>query len=322
MKPIFLFSLPRSGSTLLQRILSLNREIRTVSEPWILLPHFYSLKTDGVFAEYSHQMQHAAVEDFCSKLPGGRADYLAAVRNHALDLYRLAGGGDANYFLDKTPRYHLVVNEIFETFPDAKFIFLWRHPFAVVASIMETAAGGRWNLFRMHVDLYDGLENLVGAYANQKDRSLAVRYETLVNNPVSECSRIFDYLELTFDPAILDRLDRANVNGRFGDKRRTGPYDEISTMPIEKWKHTLANPFRKAWCRRYLKWIGRERLLVMGYDFDSILQELAEVPGKAQFISSDIIRATYGIFSGLCEPTILKRKFQNIRKWYRLYSHT
>ncbi|MBA3701438.1 MAG: sulfotransferase [Rubrobacteraceae bacterium] len=42
--PLFLLSLPRSGSTLAQRFLAAHDAIATASEPWILLPYFYTLR--------------------------------------------------------------------------------------------------------------------------------------------------------------------------------------------------------------------------------------------------------------------------------------
>jgi hypothetical protein len=30
----------------------------------------------------------------------------------------------------------------------------------------------------------------------------------------------------------------------------------------------MAGPLRQAWCRRYLRWLGAERLALMGYDHD------------------------------------------------------
>ena len=38
-------------------------------------------------------------------------------------------------------------------FPDAKVIFLWRNPLAVVASIVETWTKGKWNVDRWQGDL-------------------------------------------------------------------------------------------------------------------------------------------------------------------------
>ena len=54
-RPIFIFSLPRAGSTLVQRVLAAHDDIATTSEPWILLPFLFSTKEQGVYAEYSSQ---------------------------------------------------------------------------------------------------------------------------------------------------------------------------------------------------------------------------------------------------------------------------
>ncbi|MFW6066259.1 MAG: sulfotransferase, partial [Planctomycetota bacterium] len=40
--PLILFSLPRSGSTLLQRMLSLHGRIASTAEPWLLIPQLYA----------------------------------------------------------------------------------------------------------------------------------------------------------------------------------------------------------------------------------------------------------------------------------------
>src|SRR6516165_4829830 len=52
---IFLFSQPRAGSTLLQRILGRHPDIHTVAEPWIMLPSFYVMRPDRCEAEYTTQ---------------------------------------------------------------------------------------------------------------------------------------------------------------------------------------------------------------------------------------------------------------------------
>jgi hypothetical protein len=79
-----------------------------------------------------------ALQDFFQELPAGEEDYLREVRSLALRLYEDAAGPDARYFLDKSPPYHLVVEDLARLFPEAKLIFLWRNPLAVVASIVET----------------------------------------------------------------------------------------------------------------------------------------------------------------------------------------
>ena len=67
--PIFLFSLPRSGSTLLQRLLGGHPDIMTVSEPWLLLPLCYALKAEGLLSEYNNGWATKAINDFIMEFP-------------------------------------------------------------------------------------------------------------------------------------------------------------------------------------------------------------------------------------------------------------
>jgi sulfotransferase family protein len=286
--PIFLLSLPRSGSTLLQRLIAAHEEVATTSEPWFLLPLFYASRDSGVYAEYDHFVLAQALQDFLRELPGGLADYRTEVRRFTLSVYRKAAGERPRYFLDKTPRYHLVVEDLFSTFPDAKFVFLWRNPLAVVASSVESWAGGRWSLHRWRIDLFEGVENLVGAAERHSDSAFAIRYEDLVANPESELTRVYRYLDL--DSSDRRPIGYAELKGRLGDQRGTLEYREVTAEPLDKWKRTLANPIRKDWCRRYLRWIGEQRLSVMGYALDALLQDLDSVPPRARMIPSDLLR--------------------------------
>ncbi len=316
-----MLSLPRSGSTLAQRILAAHEPIATASEPWILLPYLYTLRERGIYAEYSHRVLVQAVEDFCTVLPGGRNDYVAEVRRLALRLYDRASPNGARYFLDKTPRYHLISDEIVTTFPNGKYLFLWRNPLAVVASIMETWAGGTWNLYRFKVDLFDGIENLVRTYERHEDRVHAVRYEALITRPEETWGDVFRYLDLPFDRSALGRFGNIELVGRWGDHSGTKKYTEVSADPLESWKRTLNNPVRKAWCRRYLRWIGRDRLAVMGYDLDALIADLDSVPMSYRRVGSDVGRGCWGLVRDLSEPKILAQKLSKLPEWNRIHVH-
>jgi len=90
--PIFLLSLPRSGSTFLQRLLATHPAIATASEPWILLPQLYTLRDQGAYSEYGHYLMASAVQDFARDLPGGVDSLRAEMRDYVLRLYGKAAG--------------------------------------------------------------------------------------------------------------------------------------------------------------------------------------------------------------------------------------
>lgn len=320
-KPLFLFSLPRSGSTLAQRILAAHEDVATVSEPWILLPYFYTLRNRGIYAEYNHSSAVLAVEDFCEALPGGREDYVTELRELALRLYARTARNGERYFLDKTPRYHLISGDVVEAFPDGKHLFLWRNPLAVVASIMETWGRGKWNLYRHKVDLFDGLEELVRAYERHGEVVHAVRYEDLLTDPEETWKGVFRYLELPFDPSILGKFNGVELNGRKGDPTGTRRYAGVSREPLERWRAVLNSPVRKAWCRRYLRRLGAGRLAVMGYDLDVLLDELDSLPTSYGRLGSDVWRGSYGLAYDLMEPKILRQKLGAIPNWRHVHPH-
>lgn len=293
MTPIFLFSLPRSGSTLVQRVLATHDEISTAAEPWLLLPQVFALRDSGLRSGYGARLAAHALEDFMAVLPGGSADYLEEVRDFALRLYEKASRPGARYFLDKTPRYHLIVEDIFRLFPEGRFLFVWRNPISVVSSIAETWTEGRWQLGRWKVDLFDGLANLVAAHERHAHESFAARYEDLVTT--TELWRsLLRYLGLELQDAQLSQFGRLSLPGRMGDKVGAVRYRQLSAEPVERWRQTINNPYRREWCRRYLRWIGSERLSEMGYDLDVLLAELDGNPVSLRGIPRDTVTTFYG----------------------------
>lgn len=319
--PVFLFSLPRSGSTLTQRVLATHPAVETVSEPWILLPFLYTRIRDGVYAEYGHRVAFDAIEDFCAGLPGGAGDYLAEIKELALRLYARRARPETLLFLDKTPRYHLVAAEIIRLFTEARVIFLWRNPLAVIASLIETWGKGRWNIYEFEIDLFEGLERLVAAFREAGERAFAVRFEELATGEGDAWRRLFGHLGLEFDEAQSAQFSEVELPGRMGDPTGKKVYTTLSQEPLDKWKGVLASPIRKMWCRRYVRWIGAERLRIMGYDADALIGELNSIPSRPGTVVSDIARMAFGLAVRAFEPWIMRDKFLRLRRRRRIHSH-
>jgi hypothetical protein len=319
--PVFVFSLPRSGSTLLQRILATHPRVATASEPWILLPFLYARRKNGVYAEYGHRKAIKAFEDFTAGLSGGDAEYLRAVEDLALRLYRDRAGPRARFFVDKTPRYHVVSADIVRAFESGRFIFLWRNPLAIVASMVEVWGHGRWNAYEFEFDLYDGLEGLLEARELAGDRAISIRYSDLIAESPETRAKVFSYLGLQIGEAEPASQQSVVLNGRMGDQAGARAYRDLSREPVTKWKQTLASPLRKLWCRRYLRWIGRERLAAMGYDLDVLLRELREAPIRWRTVPSDAWRMLFGYAVRLLEPWIVRDKLSGLRHGLRMRAH-
>jgi len=293
--PVFVLSLPRAGSTLVQRVLSVHPDVATASEPWLLMPLLSPLQPRLPQGGRWHEQVAGALADFAGELPAGRDGYRAAMREAALRLYREAAGPGPRFFLDKTPPYALLADELLATFPDARVLFLWRHPLAVVASIVETFCGGRWRPDDYALSLFSGLDALVGAHRRHAGRAVAVQFEQLVGGDPATWRATADALGVPFDAAALDGFADVRLDGRFGDPTGVHAYRALSQAPLAKWRATVDSPVRRAWCRRYLRWIGRERLAAMGYELDGLLRELdglgASPRGGAARDAADVARS-------------------------------
>jgi hypothetical protein len=321
-EPVILFSLPRSGSTLLQRILSVDENISTVAEPWVLLPLVYALRHEGIYTEYSHKWSSQALEDLLGRLPRGKQDYLECLGEAMTLLYAKLSDEDARYFLDKTPRYALIAEDVIDMFGNGKFIFLWRNPLAVVSSMIETWSNGRWNLYIFKVDLFDGLERLIDVYQANRETTLAVQYEALLQSPEQELGRVMHYLGLQPAAGMLDMLPETRPDGKMGDPTGVEEYRSVDTHPIDKWKSTINNPLRRMWCRRYLQWIGRDRLAVMGYDLDELLAGMKATRTDWLSLVGDIPRFIWGVLYCLFDVRIIRQKLASLSDWKRMKQYS
>lgn len=273
-QPVFLLSLPRSGSTLLQRLLAAHPDIGTTSEPWLLLPLIYALRRSGVYAEYGHHHAVDAIGEFAAHLPHGKGDIDTALRTLAGHLYAQATAEGSRYFLDKTPRYSLIVGDLMRIFPAAHFVFLWRNPLAAAASMMQTWRWGRWNLDGFYPDLYTGMAAMIPA-SKRRDRAIhRLRYEDLVRNPHSELERLFRFLDLTYPPDITEHFGQIHLAGRYGDQPAGGHRERLRRTSPDSWAESFNSPLRRRWARRYLAWLGDERLEQLGYRREELLRRL------------------------------------------------
>jgi len=295
--PIFLFSLPRAGSTLLQRMIAAHPQVATTAEPWLLLPCLDILEHRGcTFSTYGHQLALAAIREFAGSIEG-EADILRQeLRTMILNLYRHASRDNVRYFLDKTPRYHTHCETIVEMFPGAKFIVLQRHPLAVVASMLNTFADGKWYLYGNRLDLYDGLAALDHAMERFGERLLPVRYESLVEDPAGTMRQVSNYLELEWDEGSWDSFNQVDIAGKMKDPTGITRYSQVSSEPLSKWTYVFNNPFRIVWARRYLDWIGEERLSRMGYELPELHAELDALETGWRGVPGDLLRSGYGIW--------------------------
>lgn len=286
--PIFIFSLPRSGSTLLQRLLMSHKSISSVSEPWLLLPFVYANKGTGTLSEYSSQNSFIGLSDFINNLPNKEADYVEALRNFIIELYSKHCNNGEIYFLDKTPRYYLIIDEILELFPNAKFIFLFRNPVQVYASLITTFADNKLTYYQTNEDLLDGMRLLSEGYEKYKNKSIHINYEDLVTSPKAQIEKVFNYLNLEIDYSVLNNFSNQNTKGRFGDPSGIKEYNNVSSNSVSKWKMIFNTPIRKKYLLILINKIEAKHIQIQGYDKEQIIKEIKNIRAVYNSIFSDL----------------------------------
>lgn len=274
-KPIFIFSLPRTGSTLLQRILMSHGKISSFAEPHFLLPLIYANKKEGTVSSYSHISSYKAVSDVVKKLPNKEADYFKFLKEFSLKMYSSLSDKKSIYFLDKTPVYVWVIPEIIKIFPDAKFIFLFRNPVQVYASIISTFSNNNFTkLYRFQRYLDDGFELLSENYKKYKDISIAINYEDLLLNPEYKIKELLEYLELEFEDHMISSFHKQDLRGRSKDPTGVRNYKKLDTAPLEKWKVVFNTVYRKKILFNYINRLDSQSYSIQGYDKENILKEV------------------------------------------------
>ena len=270
---IFLICQPRSGSTLLQYMLAGHPRIHTLPEPWFMLHLLYGDRSEGLAAEYDAGTAHQALLSYLSGTKGGRRLYIESVRAAALILYKAAlreTGKDL--FLDKTPRYYLIVEDLREMFPKARFIFLVRNPLAVLASILQPFRGD-WTalrrLDRMH-DLVTAPRNIMRA-ANSGGRLSVVRYESLVTNADATVSRVLEQLDIEKTPGLATYT---SLESELGDTKSVRTHSRPMTEYVDRWKQELSSAEKRDVAHSYLGELGEELLEWLGYPYRDLSDQL------------------------------------------------
>ena len=293
---IFVISQPRSGSTLLQRMLAGHSWIQTSAETWLMLHPVYGLRRRGITTDYRAPWAVGAITEFLDQYANGRETYLDGIRAFAQTVYGTAmARGGRRRFLDKTPRYTMIVPELIELFPAARFILLLRNPLAVLSSELKTYVRGDWKtLANFATDLVDAPARIVAANERFADRVLQVRYEELVQRPEEELKRICRYLDLPWEPGMEDYSQTPAPKGIANDPVGIHRHARPSTDSLETWRALGQNEQTRHFALAYLDSVGDGVVSKMGYDpqalKDAITAEVVTTGARGVFPWSIAIR--------------------------------
>jgi Tfp pilus assembly protein PilF len=197
-EPLFVVGMPRTGTTLVERILSKHSAVTSAGE----LQHFGLLlkelsKTSTNKVIDTETVRAAASINF-SQL--GRA-YIESTR---------AITGNSKKFVDKMPLNVLYAGFIIRALPKAKIICLDRNPLDTIVSNYRQLFAVNFSYYNYAYDLqttaqfYQQFKQLTQLWLNLfPENFYLVNYEKLVNNPETEAKKIIEFCGLDWQSECL-----------------------------------------------------------------------------------------------------------------------
>ncbi|MFZ2030363.1 MAG: sulfotransferase [Vitreimonas sp.] len=236
--PIFLIGFPRSGTTLLDQILSSHSRL-------------YCMEEKEIFAESVADvlLGDVALEDL--DVEARRADYWERVREPIGE----------RLLVDKLPLNIIFLPLIARVFPDAKIIFALRDPRDVILSCFQQRFGMNAAMAQF-LDLggaaayYDLVMSLMEACRARLPLTLhQVRYEDIVANLEHEARALSAFLDLPFEPAMLAFRETA-IGRDINTPSARQVIEPLYNRSIGRWRRYEADlapilPTLNQWAARY-----------------------------------------------------------------------
>ena len=194
--PIFVVGLPRSGTTLVERVLSSHSQVRSVGETQYLPMALRAASGIDSDRKPTADMIRAAARADAGDIGADYLDRLA---------FRL---GADRYFVDKLPFNLLYLGFVAKAFPDARLVLVRRHPMDACFAMYKQVFTGAYKFSYTQETLgrfYLAYRRLVAHWqATLGERIVCVDYELLVNRPSTEVPRLLAALGLACESACLE----------------------------------------------------------------------------------------------------------------------
>lgn len=228
--PIFIVGLPRTGTTLTERILSSHSRVESIGETTFIQMVLRRESGVATLEGMNAQMVQALADKDTGKIARG---YLDAVR------YKL---GDKPMFIDKLPFNFLHLGFIARAFPDARIVHLRRNPmdacFAMYKQVFTFAYKFSYTL--------EGLGQYYVAYERLRrhwqevlgSRFIEVEYESLVSDQEAQTRTLLSSLGLGFEPACLE-FEKNTAPSATASSVQVR--EKIHSRSVRRWTHFSAH---------------------------------------------------------------------------------
>ncbi|WP_371373108.1 sulfotransferase [Thalassotalea aquiviva] len=228
-EPIFVVGMPRTGTTLVERLLSQAPQVMSAGEMAHFSVAFKQLSTSQSGALLDTETVHSAKS---IDWPTLGHTYLAKTR---------AITGDSKRFIDKMPINFLYIGFILQALPNAKIICLDRNYQDTVVSNYRQLFASDFAYYRYSYDLTDCARYCQGYYQlldffehTFPENVYRLKYEALVNNPIAQGQALFEFIDEPWQSEFLDlSTNQAPVATASSTQVRTS----INNTSVGAWKN-------------------------------------------------------------------------------------
>ncbi|MCC8340891.1 sulfotransferase [Streptomyces sp. R1] len=233
-RPVFIISSIRSGSTLLRMMMG--------AHPRLHAPH---------------ELHIGRLEVACTNWHSERAMGELGLRRGDLEhllwdrvLHRELTRSGKDHVVEKTPANAYMYRRLKDCWPDARFVFLLRHPASIARSWHESDPVKRPHETAV-TDVLRYMTAVEEARTADAD-GFTVRYEDITDDPERQMRRLCAYLDVDYAPAMLNygRKSSAELVRGLGDWReniRTGTVQPGRALPREDEIPQRLRPMCAAW---------------------------------------------------------------------------
>ncbi len=214
-KPIFIIGMPRSGTSLIEQILSTHSKIYGAGE-----------------LNYLQKI----IDKLGLEKPNDPQNYFTQIRKYYYE--EIVKISKKNFIIDKLPSNFRWVGFIVNSFPEAKIIHIQRNPMAVCWSNYKNFfvdSGLDFNLNQIDVAKYYSMYSELMEFwnSNYRDKMFNLNYETFVQNFEKNTKEILNYLDLDWENQLLEyqKTNRPVTTASHQQVR-----EKIKKNTSEKWK--------------------------------------------------------------------------------------
>lgn len=190
-KPIFIIGMPRSGSSLVEQVLSQSEDVYAAGEVPIL-----------------YEMLNYLINEKNINLD---LNQLNSIKTTYLDFLNLLP--KKKFIIDKQPLNFYWIGFIKKIFPNAIFIHSIRNNLDVFMSLYRTFFAEGVLPFSYNqkniVNFFTSYQEMLNFWESHNHKLFDLHYENIIDSPESEFKKLFDYLNIKFDTSFL-KLEEIN----------------------------------------------------------------------------------------------------------------